>query len=233
MNLQEMQDHFIHLYGRRNRIFLRDMNERICFLILAVADLQEAIRKNYNQKILEIALSRIVARIFCIAEYFYSLPLTMIFSQKYPATYCSYCKKTPCICSEERPNSVLSQAPEIQLIWSLKEWQNHLNILYGDKNRDKNMEYILNRLFKETTEILVLQMMTSNTKLTCEEIEKAIALELADVLAWVIAVANFLEIDLEKAVLDRFGEGCWKCRQNPCVCVGFVIEPVKWKELFL
>ena len=45
------------------------------FLNLAICDLQDAVRKEYNSEIKGIALARIVARIFCIAEHFYSLPL--------------------------------------------------------------------------------------------------------------------------------------------------------------
>lgn len=65
---------------------------------------------------------------------------------------------------------------------------------------------------------------------TCslDAIEWEFALELADTLAWIIAVANVLAIDLETAVLERFGGGCWKCRQTSCVCTHFDVSPVDW-----
>jgi len=75
MKLSEMISHFFYLYGRRNRIFLPGLGERMNFLNLAICDLQDAVRKEYNSEIKGIALARIVARIFCIAEHFYSLPL--------------------------------------------------------------------------------------------------------------------------------------------------------------
>ena len=42
--------------------------------------------------------------------------------------------------------------------------------------------------------------------------------ELADVLAWLASVANLLGIDLEKAAVERYGEGCPKCGSKPCGC---------------
>jgi len=122
----------------------------------------------------------------------------------------------------------LEPISEIQLAWTLKEWQEHFNNFYGQKNKEKGVEYILNRLFREAGELLALQMMTCRGELSSDKIEEEFALELADIFAWTIAVANFLETDLESAVLKRFGRGCWKCNQNPCVCGNFNVKPVKW-----
>ncbi|HEV3203422.1 MAG TPA: MazG nucleotide pyrophosphohydrolase domain-containing protein [Gemmataceae bacterium] len=42
--------------------------------------------------------------------------------------------------------------------------------------------------------------------------------ECADVLAWLITLANVVDIDLEKAVQRKFGSGCPACGQIPCTC---------------
>ena len=42
--------------------------------------------------------------------------------------------------------------------------------------------------------------------------------EFADVLAWLLSLANLLKIDLEKVFIDKYGKGCPKCRAIPCVC---------------
>jgi NTP pyrophosphatase (non-canonical NTP hydrolase) len=42
-------------------------------------------------------------------------------------------------------------------------------------------------------------------------------LELSDVVAWVVSVANLLEVDLDDA-MARYADGCPKCRARPCVC---------------
>ena len=230
MQLDEMMAHFFRLYERRNRIFLPGLSQRIGFLNLAIGDLQEAIRKEYGLEILKVALARIAARIFCVAEHFWSLPLIEAITQKYPAGHCSYCQKFPCRCPENRSNSILRPVSKDQLNWTLKQWQEHFNALYGKKNKKKGIENLLNRLSKEASELLSLQMVIPNTTMNLDEIEKEFALELADALAWTIAISNFFGIDLEEAVLQRFGKGCWKCGQIPCNCTGFNVKPVKWED---
>jgi NTP pyrophosphatase (non-canonical NTP hydrolase) len=44
------------------------------------------------------------------------------------------------------------------------------------------------------------------------------AAEFADVLAWLATLANVAGVDLEAAVRGKFGGGCPKCAQIPCVC---------------
>lgn len=41
--------------------------------------------------------------------------------------------------------------------------------------------------------------------------------ELGDVIAWVVSLANQLDIDLDEA-LARFENGCPKCGRIPCGC---------------
>jgi len=229
MKLKEMMKHFFLLYGRRNRIFLPSLRDRIDFLNLGIGDLEEAIRKEVSIQYFNIALARIVARIFCITEHFQELPLVEFMARKYPSRYCSYCHQFPCQCPEKRPDAKLAESiSDEQLDWSLKRWSFHLAALYGDRNRAKGIENILNRLFKEISELLSLEMRISHLAGSLDEIEKEFALELSDALAWTIAVANFFEIDLEEAVLERYGRDCWNCHFIPCRCTIFNLEPVKW-----
>lgn len=44
------------------------------------------------------------------------------------------------------------------------------------------------------------------------------ALEFADVIAWLVTMANVAEIDLEAALLRKYGGGCPGCGQLDCVC---------------
>ena len=44
------------------------------------------------------------------------------------------------------------------------------------------------------------------------------AAEFADVLAWLVTIANVAEIDLTKAVLDKYGSGCPGCGKLVCTC---------------
>src|SRR3954454_25344220 len=45
-----------------------------------------------------------------------------------------------------------------------------------------------------------------------------LALEMADVLAWLATLANIRGIDLEAAVWRKYGAACPGCRAVPCVC---------------
>jgi NTP pyrophosphatase (non-canonical NTP hydrolase) len=42
--------------------------------------------------------------------------------------------------------------------------------------------------------------------------------EFADVLAWLITLANCVGVDLEAAVHEKYGRGCPGCGQTPCAC---------------
>ena len=47
---------------------------------------------------------------------------------------------------------------------------------------------------------------------------KQIEEELADVYAWLLSIANLLNIDLDKVFTSRYGNGCPKCLSIPCKC---------------
>jgi len=119
-----------------------------------------------------------------------------------------------------------------QLDWSLTDWSRHLEALYGARNRENGIQNVMNRLFKEISEIFSLTMDIPFIKPdgTLDEIEREFALELADTLSWAIAVANMVGVDIEKAVLDRFGDKCWNCKKNPCECSHFNVQPVDWRR---
>ena len=42
--------------------------------------------------------------------------------------------------------------------------------------------------------------------------------EFADVLAWLTTIANVAEIDLNKAIRDKYGDGCPGCDRYVCQC---------------
>ena len=45
-----------------------------------------------------------------------------------------------------------------------------------------------------------------------------LAAEMADVLTWLATLANIRGIDLEAAVLNKYGQGCPGCSRVPCAC---------------
>lgn len=42
--------------------------------------------------------------------------------------------------------------------------------------------------------------------------------EFADVLAWLLSLANVLGVDVEAAFLKKYGDGCPRCGGKPCRC---------------
>lgn len=42
--------------------------------------------------------------------------------------------------------------------------------------------------------------------------------EAADVFAWLATICSLSDVDLEKAVLAKYGKGCPRCRAIPCEC---------------
>jgi len=48
--------------------------------------------------------------------------------------------------------------------------------------------------------------------------DEELALEMADVLAWLATLANIRGIDLEAAVVRKYGHACPGCRSVPCNC---------------
>jgi NTP pyrophosphatase (non-canonical NTP hydrolase) len=234
-SLRDLINHFFKLYGTRNAIYLSNLRKRCDFLIIAIGDLQDAIRKEVPRELLEIALARIVSRIFCIAETFSENRFVETMSEKYPISGCSYCLQIPCVCTERRSEANLTGLiPTEQLDWSLTDWCKHLKQCYGAKNKKKGIDRMIARLFKEASELLALELGVSHRThgpLSQEETLYEFHLEIADALAWTIAIANFLNVDLEAAVLKRFGEGCWHCHKNPCQCTNFSFEAVVWLKI--
>src|SRR5690606_10104765 len=48
--------------------------------------------------------------------------------------------------------------------------------------------------------------------------KEELALEFADVLAWLVTLANIAEIDLDDAVRRKYGGGCPRCGGAVCQC---------------
>ena len=48
--------------------------------------------------------------------------------------------------------------------------------------------------------------------------KEELAAEMADVLAWLATLANIRGVDLEAAVLSKYGGSCPGCHATPCVC---------------
>jgi len=92
----------------------------------------------------------------------------------------------------------------------IHEFQEMMRQLYFKRDVERGVNGTYNWLVDEVEEL-------------GEEIRKgtdqeATKKEFADVIAWLASLANIMEIDLEKATLNKYNHKCPKCLQSPCQC---------------
>ena len=93
----------------------------------------------------------------------------------------------------------------------IHEFQEMMRRLYFQRDSDRGVEGTYNWLIDEVEELGEELRKTPSDK---EAMEK----EFADVIAWLSSLANIMEIDLEKAALNKYNYRCPKCQQSPCQC---------------
>jgi NTP pyrophosphatase (non-canonical NTP hydrolase) len=93
--------------------------------------------------------------------------------------------------------------------FSLADLQALIAKMYSSKDEARGIEGTFMWLMEEVGELA-----TALREGTKEEL----ALEFADVLAWLATIANVAGIDLQAAVLKKYGGGCPGCGQLVCAC---------------
>jgi NTP pyrophosphatase (non-canonical NTP hydrolase) len=93
--------------------------------------------------------------------------------------------------------------------FTLTDLQQLIRDIYDAKDRRRGVEGTYMWFMEEVGELSAA--LRSGT-----DAEKAA--EFADVLAWLATLANLAGIDLEKALLAKYGDGCPGCHRRPCVC---------------
>jgi NTP pyrophosphatase (non-canonical NTP hydrolase) len=89
------------------------------------------------------------------------------------------------------------------------EFQNMMKKIYFERDCKRGLKGTFDWLVDEVEELG--EAMEGTDK---EAIEK----EFADVIAWLASLANMIDIDLEKATLNKYPNKCPKCNQTPCDC---------------
>ncbi len=103
----------------------------------------------------------------------------------------------------------MSQPPLSQPPLSLSDLQSLIRTMYMSKDEARGVEGTFMWLMEEIGELA-----TALREGTPEEL----ALEFADVLAWLATIANVAGVDLEAAVRKKYGAGCPGCHQMVCAC---------------
>ncbi len=228
MHINEMLGLFRERYSRRNRLcFPYGLHELLQLLGQSVAKLNRAIRKNEPPEIFQIRLVDTVAWLCAVVNHFGNLPFAEAFTAKYGGMECFYCGERSCTCDpKDRPEAGEISFETIPLGSqgkTIRQWCHHLDILYGQRNREAGIYPVMVHLIEEMNEVLCLTGITIFEINDLGEFERQFALELADILAHLIAIANLKQIDLTKAIQERYGNYCPECQREFCHCPRLMI----------
>src|SRR6476660_4958927 len=92
---------------------------------------------------------------------------------------------------------------------SLSDLQSLIRTMYSSKDEARGIDGTFMWLMEEVGELAAALR---------EGQPQEQAREFADVLAWLATIANVAGIDLEQAVLDKYGRGCPGCGHLVCQC---------------
>jgi len=93
--------------------------------------------------------------------------------------------------------------------FTLADLQQVIRDIYDAKDRKRGVEGTYMWFMEEVGELSAALRGGS-------EAEKAA--EFADVLAWLATLANLAGVNLEAALVAKYGDGCPGCHKRPCVC---------------
>ncbi len=92
---------------------------------------------------------------------------------------------------------------------SLADFQLLIRRMYHEKDVARGVEGTFMWLMEEVGELA--------TALRSGSHEERVG-EFADVLAWLVTIANVVGVDLTEAVLKKYGAGCPGCGRFDCTC---------------
>ena len=91
----------------------------------------------------------------------------------------------------------------------IREFQRLMKELYGENDRARGFGKTALWFYEETGELAEAMR---------KENKEEIAHEMADVFAWMVSLANMLDIDVQDACLTKYPLKCTRCNSNPCQC---------------
>jgi NTP pyrophosphatase (non-canonical NTP hydrolase) len=91
----------------------------------------------------------------------------------------------------------------------LSELQQFIDTMYGSKDSERGVDGTFMWFMEEVGE-LAASLRGSD--------RQHLALEFADVLAWLVTLANIANVDLTDALHQKYGTGCPGCGQLICQC---------------
>ena len=106
---------------------------------------------------------------------------------------------------------------------TIRDFQQLIRKMYYDKDVARGIPGTFMWLMEEVGELSSALRETSQLDPVADqavylERRENLKLEFADVLAWLTTIANVAEIDLDDAIMEKYGAGCPGCQQFLCVC---------------
>lgn len=101
---------------------------------------------------------------------------------------------------------------------TLREFQSLIRAMYHDKDAARGVEGTFMWLTEEIGELATALRTHAGSGMRDAATKEELALEFADVLAWLATIANVVDVDLEAAVAKKYGTGCPGCGQLACTC---------------
>jgi len=93
----------------------------------------------------------------------------------------------------------------------IREFQRMIRELYYDRDSRRGVDKTALWMVEEIGEL---------AEAVIKGDKSSIGEEMADVFAWLVSLANLLEIDLEEEVKKKYPGYCIRCGKKPCECDG-------------
>jgi NTP pyrophosphatase (non-canonical NTP hydrolase) len=101
---------------------------------------------------------------------------------------------------------------------TLHEFQTLIRRMYHEKDAARGVEGTFMWLTEEIGELATALRNHAGSGMQNAATKEELALEFADVLAWLATIANVVDVDLEDAVRRKYGGGCPGCGKLACTC---------------
>jgi NTP pyrophosphatase (non-canonical NTP hydrolase) len=132
--------------------------------------------------------------------------------EQYPNA-CPYCGTKPCSCRGKRADKRICVKVPKDRPRTFRECQQMLKDIYPENTLEDSGRHLAEEAFEVSKAVMNFNGRHS------PKLFKEIRLELIDVIANIIGVANCAEIDLAETMAKVFEKGCPVCHHNACRCM--------------
>ncbi len=107
---------------------------------------------------------------------------------------------------------------------SIRELQQTIETMFGHKDSSRGIEGTFMWFTEEIGELAAdlrqyaALKASQSTEVELDAQRHRLSLEFADVLAWLVTLANMSDVDLQSAIREKYIKGCPKCHQEICHC---------------